>query len=246
MFADIEADVYVLVDGDDTYDASAAPRMVNLLLEEQLDLVSGRRVSASTEAYRPGHRFGNVLLTRTVAAVFGNEVQDMLSGFRVFSRRFVKSFPALSSGFEIETELTVHALELRMPIVEVPTRYSERPEGSFSKLHTFRDGARILRTIALLVREERPLPFFSFLGLVLAGAAIGLAWPIVTEYLTTGLVPRLPTAVLSTGLALLASLSVGCGLVLDTVTLGRRELKRMHYLTLEAPVLGAARRRRAS
>jgi glycosyltransferase involved in cell wall biosynthesis len=232
MFADVEADVYVLVDGDDTYDAAAAPRLVDRLEAESLDMVNAARVTDIRAAYRPGHRFGNALLTSIVQFIFGSRIGDLLSGYRVFSRRYVKSFPALSSGFEIETELTVHALELRMPIAEVPTSYKDRPEGSTSKLRTFRDGFRILRTIAILLKEERPLQFFSWLFAVLAAISIVLAWPVAVEYLRTGLVPRLPTAVLSTGVMLLAFHSLFSGLVLDTVTVGRREMKRMAYLAV--------------
>ncbi|HRF44095.1 MAG TPA: glycosyltransferase [Candidatus Competibacteraceae bacterium] len=230
MFGDVEADVYVLVDGDGTYDAASAPRLVQHLLNEQLDMVNAARVEIEKVAYRPGHRFGNVLLTRMVGLIFGDQIKDMLSGYRVFSRRFVKSFPALSTGFEIETELTVHALELHMPIAEMQTSYRARPAGSLSKLHTFRDGFRILATIALLVRDERPLPFFSVLFALLTMVSVVLAWPIVLEFMVTGLVPRFPTAILSTGLVLLAFLSLACGIILDTVTLGRREIKRLHYL----------------
>ena len=230
MFGDIEADVYVLVDGDGTYDIPSAPQLVQHLLDEQLDMVNAARVETGEVAYRPGHRFGNVLLTRMVGLIFGDQIKDMLSGYRVFSRRFVKSFPALSTGFEIETELTVHALELHMPIAEMQTSYRARPAGSLSKLHTFRDGLRILATIALLVREERPLPFFSVLFALLTMMSVILAWPIVLEFMVTGLVPRFPTAILSTGLMLLAFLSLACGIILDTVTLGRREMKRLHYL----------------
>ncbi|HPF57646.1 MAG TPA: glycosyltransferase [Candidatus Competibacteraceae bacterium] len=230
MFGDVEADVYVLVDGDGTYDAASAPRLVQHLLNEQLDMVNAARVEIEEVAYRPGHRFGNVLLTRMVGLIFGDQIKDMLSGYRVFSRRFVKSFPALSTGFEIETELTVHALELHMPIAEMQTPYRARPAGSLSKLHTFRDGFRILATIALLVRDERPLPFFTVLFALLTMVSVVLAWPIVLEFMVTGLVPRFPTAILSTGLVLLAFLSLACGIILDTVTLGRREIKRLHYL----------------
>jgi glycosyltransferase involved in cell wall biosynthesis len=235
MFADIEADLYVLVDGDNTYDASAAPAMVALLLEKQLDMVTGARVTEIEAAYRPGHRFGNWLLTAMVRQVFGDRISDMLSGYRVFSRRFVKSFPALSAGFETETEFTIHALELNMPVGEVTIAYKDRPVGSSSKLRTYADGLRILRTILLLVKEERPLQFFSLaaLGLLLLG--LGLGAPVVWQYLETGLVPRLPTAVLATGLVLLSFLSQVCGLVLDSVARGRKEAKRLAYLARKAP-----------
>ena len=235
MFSDIEADVYVLVDGDDTYDPQIAPKLVQLLLDKQLDMVNGARVSTIQEAYRFGHRFGNQALTGLVQFIFGKQFGDMLSGYRVFSRRFVKSFPAISSGFEIETELTVHALELRMKTAEVPTHYKERPAGSSSKLNTIRDGLRILRMIGHLVKEERPLMFFGYAFAVLALLSVGLAVPIVMEFLETALVPRLPTAVLSLGIMLLAFLSMACGLILDTVTHSRRELKRLAYLNVPAP-----------
>ena len=235
MFADIEADVYVMVDGDDTYHAPSAPMMVKRLLAERLDMVNGARVTDIVKAYRPGHRFGNKLLTGLVAGVFGQRINDMLSGYRVFSRRYVKSFPALASGFETETELTVHALELRMPIAEVKTPYKDRPEGSVSKLNTIRDGIRILKTIVRLVKEERPLPFFSALFGVFVLAALLLGGPVILDFMATGLVPRLPTALLATGLVLLGFLSLACGLILDTVTLGRREMKRMRYLAIPAP-----------
>ena len=235
MFSDIEADVYVLVDGDDTYDPQISPKLVRLLLDKQLDMVNGARVSTIQEAYRFGHRFGNQALTGLVQFIFGKQFGDMLSGYRVFSRRFVKSFPAISSGFEIETELTVHALELRMKTAEVPTHYKERPAGSSSKLNTIRDGLRILRMIGHLVKEERPLMFFGYAFAVLALLSVGLAVPIVMEFLETALVPRLPTAVLSLGIMLLAFLSMACGLILDTVTHSRRELKRLAYLNVPAP-----------
>jgi Glycosyl transferase family 2 len=235
MFSDIEADVYVLVDGDDTYDPQIAPRLVKMLLDRQLDMVNGARVSTIQEAYRFGHRFGNRVLTGLVQVIFGKQFGDMLSGYRVFSRRFVKSFPAISSGFEIETELTVHALELRMKTAEVPTQYKERPTGSSSKLHTIRDGLRILRMIGHLLKEERPLMFFGCAFVVLTLLSIGLAVPIVLEFLQTGLVPRLPTAVLALGIMLLGFLSMACGLILDTVTHSRRELKRLAYLEIPAP-----------
>lgn len=235
MFADIDADVYVLVDGDATYHAPSAPKMIERLITENLDMVNGVRVSDVQEAYRPGHRLGNKMLTGMVSLIFGNRVSDMLSGYRILSRRFVKSFPAQSSGFEIETELTVHALEMRMAIGEVETAYAARPEGSTSKLNTYRDGMRILRTITNLVREERPLAFFASLGCALGLAAVLLAVPLVAEFLQTGLVPRLPTAVLATGMVLFGMILASCGLILDTVSRGRRELKRLHYLSLPSP-----------
>jgi len=234
MFADIDADVYVLVDGDGTYHAASAPDMVRTLIDHQLDMVNGRRVAKVEAAYRPGHRLGNVLLTSMVASIFGERFKDMLSGYRVFSRRFVKSFPALSSGFEVETELTVHALELRMPTAEVDTPYKDRPEGTVSKLRTYRDGWRILVTIMLLIREERPLPFFGTIFAILTVFSIAISIPLFIVYARTGLVPRLPTAVLATGSMLLGFLSLFAGLILDTVTLGRREAKRMHYLAMRA------------
>jgi glycosyltransferase involved in cell wall biosynthesis len=230
MFADIEADVFVLVDGDDTYDAESAPKLVDLLLREALDMVNAARVASSDLAYRAGHQFGNAMLTGLVSRIFGNRLTDMLSGYRVFSRRFVKSFPALTAGFEIETEFTVHALELRLPIAEVPTPYRERPIGSTSKLRTYRDGVRILRTIVTLIKQEKPLQFFASVSACLAIVSTALAVPVIQTFLRTGLVPRLPTAVLSMGIMLLAFLSLTCGLVLETVTRGRVEAKRLHYL----------------
>ncbi len=241
MFTDVEADIYVLVDGDATYDAPSVRRMIARLLDDRLDMVVGARVHREQAAYRAGHVAGNWLLTGFVRQVFGQAFSDMLSGYRVFSRRFVKSFPVLSGGFEIETELTVHALELGLPVAELTTPYYARLEGSASKLNTWRDGFRILRTIVKLYRSERPLPFFSAFGAALAIISIGLAIPIVFTYLEQGAVPRLPTAVLSTGLMLLAFLSVASGLVLDTVTRGRRELKLLAYLAHRAP--GEERRR---
>ena len=235
MFADVDADIYVLVDGDATYDAPSARRMIERLIDGQLDMVVGIRVDKDKIAYRTGHRAGNRILSGFVAWVFGPSFNDMLSGYRVFSRRFVKSFPVLSGGFEIETELTVHALQLGLPVDEIETPYYARLEGSSSKLSTWRDGFRILRTIANLYRAERPLPFFAGFGLIAALVSIGLAVPIVITFLETGLVPRLPTAVLSTGLMLLAFLCAGIGLVLDTVTRGRREMKLLAYLSQSAP-----------
>jgi glycosyltransferase involved in cell wall biosynthesis len=230
MFADVDADIYVLVDGDATYDAPSAPGMIERLVNDHLDMVVGLRVDQEQAAYRRGHRTGNWLLTSFLSSVFGQAFKDILSGYRVFSRRFVKSFPVLSDGFEIETELTVHALELAMPVAEVETPYYARPEGSVSKLNTWRDGFRILGTILKLYRSEKPLRFFTIIGLFLALVAIGLAIPVVVTYLEEGVVPRLPTAVLSTGLMIVAVLSVSSGLVLDTVTRGRREMKLLAYL----------------
>jgi glycosyltransferase involved in cell wall biosynthesis len=232
MFADVEADIYVLVDGDDTYDARSAPILIEELIANNLDMVNGARAEDSQLAYRAGHRFGNRLLTGLVAWFFGARFSDMLSGYRVMSRRFIKSFPALASGFEIETELTVHALQLNLPIAEVTTPYRERPPASSSKLRTIPDGIRIMRLIMRLVREERPLEFFSSMAGAIAFTAVALSIPLVTEYLQTGLVPRLPTAVLSMGLMVISLLSLTCGLVLATVTRGRIEAKRLQYLNL--------------
>lgn len=234
MFADIEADIYVMVDGDDTYDAASARKLVAELLNSQLDMVTGARTT-DWETYRAGHRLGNVVLTSLVTMVFGRETEDLLSGYRVFSRRFVKSFPLLTTGFEIETELTVHALDMRMPVGEIQTPYSDRAPGSVSKLSTFKDGFRILGMIGILVKEERPLAFFSALGAVLFAFAVLLAAPIVQTYYATGLVPRFPTAILAMGLVIVAFLSVACGLILDTVTHGRREMKRLKYLEFHLP-----------
>ncbi len=235
MFADVEADIYVMVDGDATYDAASAPKMIEALRRDSLDMVNGVRVTDIEKAYRPGHRFGNWLLTSMVSWIFGSRFSDMLSGYRVMSRRYVKSFPALSAGFETETELTVHALELRMPILEIATPYKDRPEGSISKLSTFKDGFRILWTIIVLVKEERPMQFFSLLALFFVIISTALIIPIFVGYMETGLVPRLPTAVLSMGLMIVAFLCLTCGLILDTVTRGRREMKRMRYLNIPAP-----------
>jgi hypothetical protein len=223
-----------LVDGDATYDAASAPRMIETLMAGPLDMVVGRRVDQAEAAWRRGHRAGNWMLTRFLSSVFGQEFKDILSGYRVFSRRFVKTFPVLSDGFEIETELSVHALELALPVAEIETPYFARPQGSFSKLHTWRDGFRILGTIIKLYRSEKPLRFFTAIGCCLALVSVGLAIPVIATYLEQGLVPRLPTAVLSMGLMILAVLSVSSGLVLDTVTRGRREMKLLAYLSQPA------------
>ncbi|PCD03604.1 glycosyl transferase [Sphingomonas spermidinifaciens] len=235
MFADVDADVYVMADGDATYDAASAPALVARLLDEQLDMVVGSRVHEAAAAYRRGHQFGNKALTGMLARLFGRSFTDILSGYRVFSRRFVKSFPALSGGFEIETEISVHALELKMPVAEVSTPYFERPEGSASKLSTYGDGWRIATTIATLYRIERPLLFFGAIGGLLALTAVLLALPLIFTYLQTGLVPRFPTAILATGLMILASLCGFAGLILDTVVRGRREVRRLAYLAHPAP-----------
>ena len=235
MFADVDADIYVLADGDATYDAPSARAMIARLVEERLDMVVGARVDREEAAYRRGHRAGNRLLSGFVTHIFGKSFSDMLSGYRVFSRRFVKSFPVLSGGFEIETELTIHALELELPVAEVNTPYYARPEGSASKLNTWRDGLRILSSIFQIYRSERPLPFFSAIGAALAIVAVGLAIPIFITFLQQGNVPRFPTAILATGLMLAALLSFASGLVLDTVTRGRREIKLLAYLRYNAP-----------
>jgi glycosyltransferase involved in cell wall biosynthesis len=235
MFADVEADIYVLVDGDDTYDATAAPMLVQTLVDGGYDIVSGRRIAVGEHAYRAGHVFGNRLLTWLTALMFDVQISDLLSGYRVMSRRFVKSFPFTAEGFGIETELTVHAVRLLMPMIEVDTRYKERPAGSVSKLNTWGDGFRILFTIVALVREERPLIFFTAIFVLLAAVSLIIGIPVIVEYLRTGLVPRLPTAVLATALMSLGFLSLASGLILDTVTRGRWEVKRTAYLRMPGP-----------
>lgn len=230
MFADVEADVYVMVDGDDTYDAAAAPDLVRALLDEGADMVNAVRKSTIEAAYRPGHKLGNRMLTGMVAWIFGDRVADMLSGYRVFSRRFVKSFPALSAGFEIETELTVHALELRMPMAQRETTYKDRPAGSASKLRTFRDGFRILGMIVRLLQRERPFAFYAAIGASLALSSVLLALPLLFTWLETGTVPRYPTAILCTGMMVVAAISATSGIILDTVTHHRRETRRLAYL----------------
>lgn len=235
MLADVDADIYVMADGDATYEAAAAPALIKAMLDENLDMVVGARKSEVEAAYRRGHRLGNAMLTGMLARLFGRSFSDILSGYRVFSRRFAKSFPVLSTGFEIETEISVHALELRMPVAEIVTAYAARPEGSESKLNTYRDGWRILNTIITLFRFERPLLFFGAIAVVMGLIAIGLGIPLVLTYLDTGLVPRLPTAVLATGLVILAALNGMCGLILDTVVRGRREVRRLAYLAFPAP-----------
>jgi glycosyltransferase involved in cell wall biosynthesis len=234
MFSDIDADIYVMVDGDATYNAAAAPALIEELLSGPHDMVNCARVADSSDAYRAGHVLGNKLLTGLVRFIFGTATTDMLSGYKAFSRRFVKSFPTMSRGFEIETELIVHALELRVPLSEIETVYKERPAGSESKLRTYHDGFRILRLIGFLVKEERPMTFFSIIALLLALLSVSVGASLVVEFLATGLVPRLPTAVLAVGLMLSALLSISCGFILDTVARGRRETKRMAYLAYPA------------
>ncbi len=235
MFADIDADIYLMTDGDTTYDPTAARTMIDMLVDQNLDMVVGKRIHKAKEAYRPGHVLGNRMLTGFLARLFGQRFTDILSGYRAFSRRYAKSFPALSAGFEIETELTVHALTLNLPVAEIETDYFERPAGSESKLNTYRDGVRILRVMLTLFKNERPLAFFSWMTLLLALLAVGLSIPVFVTYFETGLVPRFPTAILSSTMMLLAFLSLAVGLVLDTVTRGRREVKRLMYLALPSP-----------
>jgi len=235
MFADVEADAYVMADGDLTYDPSYAAQMVDRLFEERLDMVVGTRVASHDIAYPPGHQFGNRLLTLAVANLFGERFSDMLSGYRVFSHRFVKSFPAMSRGFEIETELTVHALELHLPVAEIATPYRIRAAGSASKLRTYVDGLKIMRLIVVLYKNERPLKFFSAIAGALVAAALILGIPLVVTFFKTGLVPRQPTAILATGLVLLSALSFLSGVILDTVTRGRQEMRRLAYLAVPPP-----------
>lgn len=235
MFADVDADIYIMADGDATYEAAAAPAMIAMVLAENFDMVVGARRTEVEAAYRRGHRLGNKMLTGLLKSLFGRSFTDILSGYRVFSRRFVKSFPALSAGFEIETEMSVHALELAMPVAEKITAYAARPEGSASKLSTYRDGWRILHTIITLYRVERPIWFFGYVGGLFAALAIGLSVPLLLTYVETGLVPRFPTAILATGMMIVATLSFMCGLILDTVVRGRREVKRLAYLAYNAP-----------
>ncbi len=235
MFADVEADYYIMVDGDATYDAAVAPLLLNKLIEENLDMVNGARVTEIQAAYRAGHRLGNALLTGLVRNIFGKRFTDMLSGYRVFSRRFVKSFPALSRGFETETELTVHALQLRLPVGEVATSYKDRPVGSVSKLNTYRDGFRILFMIAQLVKEELPLKFFGLIALIIALVSLAIGVPVIIDFFHTGVVERFPRTILAAGLGIVAVITFAIGLILDTVTTGRVETKRMAYLTYKAP-----------
>ncbi len=232
MFSDIDADIYLMVDGDDTYDATAATTMAELMIGEGLDLVNGVRIADSSTAYRPGHKLGNKLLSGIVKHIFGRGISDMLSGYRVFSNRFVKTFPMMSRGFEIETELTVHALELEMPIGEVSGKFTERAQGSESKLNSIRDGRRILSMIGRLWMNERPFTVLGGAAVLFALTSLGLAWPIFVEYAQTGLVPRLPTAALSASMMSVAFMLALVGLVLELITRGRQESKRMQYLAV--------------
>jgi glycosyltransferase involved in cell wall biosynthesis len=235
MVADVDADIYIMADGDVTYDPAAAPKMVDLLESDGLDMVVGTRRHEDSQAYRGGHVLGNRIFTGLLSGLFGRSFSDIFSGYRVFSRRFVKSFPVLSSGFEIETEMSVHALELRMPVGEIETAYGARPEGSESKLSTFGDGWRILKTIGTLYRIERPMLFFGTIGSLLLIAALLLSIPLIVTYANTGLVPRVPTAILVTGMTIVAVLCLFAGMILDTVTRGRREVRRLAYLSQPAP-----------
>ncbi len=230
MFADVEADIYLLVDGDATYDARSAPALIHTLVTGHLDMVVANRMHEGRSAYRPGHQLGNRLLNLAMKRIFGGSFTDILSGYRAFSRRYAKSFPAISQSFEIETELTIHALELRMPTSELATPYGPRPAGSQSKLHTYSDGIRILSTILKLFITERPLRFYSILTILLALLALGISLPLLPTYLETGLVPRFPTAILATGVGLLAAISFVIGIILENVTIGRREVKHFQYL----------------
>jgi hypothetical protein len=232
MFADVEADIYVMVDGDDTYDAASVNKLIDYFKAENLDMVVGIREDTSKEAYRNGHRWGNRLFNKILSLIFGSSFKDIFSGYRVFSRRYVKSFPALTAGFDIETELSVHSLELNIPTGELPTPYYERGEGSDSKLRTYHDGFLILWRMFVLFKEVRPLPFFSIIFVLLALLSLVLGYPVISEYFETGLVPRIPTALLSTGVMISALLSLFAGIILDSVSRGRKEVKRLNYLSL--------------
>ncbi len=230
MFADVDADIYVMADGDGTYDPQQAPKLISTLIEERADMVVGTRRGVTEDAGREGHAFGNRLFNGIYANIFGKDFTDILSGYRAFTRRFAKSFPASSSGFEIETEMSVHAGQLKMPTAEVELDYGRRPEGSHSKLSTFKDGFKILVMIAMLMKETRPAAFFGLLAGLFGLASLLLGTPVITQFIATGLVPRLPTAVLAMGLMLVAVLFTACGLILDSVARGRVENKRILYL----------------
>jgi len=242
MFADVDADVYVMVDGDGTYDAATAPAMIKRLLGENLDMVIATRLEADGEHFRKGHRAGNEGFARLIAALFGRQLTDVFSGYRAMTRRFVKSFPGYSSGFEIETELSVHALSIRIPMVEMAAPFGHRARGSESKLSTFRDGTRILRIVFYFLKEVRPLLFFASLAVILAIISLALAYPVIVTYLETGLVPRFPTAILATGVMLIAFLFGACALILDSVAAMRWEAKRNAYLSEPLPPKALASR----
>lgn len=230
MFADVDADIYVMADGDATYDSAAAPDLVKMLVSQNLDMVNGARVNKETQAYRPGHKFGNALFSGLVKLFFSNNIDDLLSGYRVLSRRFVKSFPAASNGFEIETELTVHAMQMRMPISEVETNYVSRLPDSNSKLSTFKDGWRILKMISLLIKEEKPMSFFLSLAMFIFAPSLLVFISLLTEFFETGLVERFPSLIVAASGFVAAMLSVVCALILDSLARGRRETRRLSYL----------------
>jgi len=242
MFADIDADIYIIADGDGTYDPQDAPQLVNALVTERADMVVGTRLGVHDDAGRAGHAFGNRLFNGAYNFLFGRDFTDIFSGYRVFSRRFVKSFPAVSGGFEIETEMSVHATMLRMPVCEMELDYGRRPEGSQSKLSTWRDGAKILWMLAMLMKETRPARFFGVFALAFFLASLGFMAPVLAEYFATGLVPRMPTWVLAIGLMMFSMIALVAGLVLDSVARGRAEQKRLAYLAV--PSLNAARLQR--
>ena len=235
MFADIDADIYLMVDGDDTYDASIAPTLIELLKRNHVDMVVGTRADVTKDAGREGHAFGNKLFNKIYGRLFGKQFSDIFSGYRVFTRRFVKSFPAVSSGFEIETEMSVHCSQLGIPTLERPTVYGVRPEDSQSKLRTFRDGFRILGMFAMLAKETRPAAFFGTIGMGLVLLAAVLAVPLLATYAQTGLVPRFPTAILATGLVITATVLAVSGLILDSLARARIEAKRAVFLSLQNP-----------
>jgi glycosyltransferase involved in cell wall biosynthesis len=233
MFGDIEADYYIMVDGDGTYDISKAPQMINILITECCDIVNGKRMESALENYRKGHRFGNWMLTGIVAAIFSAQFTDMLSGYKAFSKKFVKSFPSLSRGFEIETQITIHALEMNLPVREIETKYINRIEGSESKLNTYKDGIKILYAIGLLFIREKPFIFFGTIGLVLAAIMLILFIPIYNLYLLTGLVPKFPTLILISGLGVSSLICLVTGLITESLTTARKEVKRLSYLSIK-------------
>jgi hypothetical protein len=233
--ADLDADVFLMIDGDDTYDASAAPEMIRLLLDGPYDQVTGVRTASQRGAYRAGHLLGNRMFNKVVSVIFGRPVTDMLSGYRVFSRRFVKSFPAVSRAFEIETELTVHAINTRVPQAEVAVRFKDRAEGSASKLRTYQDGFKILRMISRLLHHERPLALYSTIAGLIVATAVGISIPVIGEYIETGLVGRFPTAILSASLVVVAFIVLVVGILLDGLRKVRQETTRIAYMATAPP-----------